>query len=130
MLTVDLWLPRRDLATQMANMRIWLDQHDVETSGFSLANNIASLAFRVRLQAEAFALQFGGSVLPDPEPEEGRNGDLWETLPIVGPPLAWEAVKRRAAARKVVGHRVGRPDRHQPGAEVPAADLNELLSTD
>ena len=81
MLIVDLRLRPHDLAAQMANMRIWLDQHNIEASGFSFANNIACLAFRQELQGEAFALQFGGRVRPIRD--EPGNRELPETTSIV-----------------------------------------------
>jgi hypothetical protein len=36
MFFIDMQLGRGDLAARMCDMRIWLDTHNVETSGFSL----------------------------------------------------------------------------------------------
>jgi hypothetical protein len=79
---VDLRVLPHDLGRQMGDMRIWLDRHNVETLGFFLAKSIARLKFREKLQAEAFALQFGGRVLP--VRDEPGNGKVPETLPIAG----------------------------------------------
>jgi hypothetical protein len=35
MFLVHLQLPLNDLAAHMCDMRIWLDRHNIETSGFS-----------------------------------------------------------------------------------------------
>jgi hypothetical protein len=96
MLFVDLWLPLANLAAQMGSMRIWLDRHGIETSGFSLTDNIARVAFREKLQAEAFALQFGGRVFPIAN--KRGDGELSETLPIAAPLSALAAAV--AAARR------------------------------
>ena len=80
MLIVDLRLRMHDLAAQMADMRIWLDHHSIEASAFSLTNSIACLAFREELQAEAFALQFGGRVRPISD--EPGNREPRESIPI------------------------------------------------
>ena len=59
MFVVDLRLPPDDLVSQMSAIRVWLDGHGFETSGFSYEEGsdcaVARLAFRVRLEAEAFA---------------------------------------------------------------------------
>lgn len=97
MLFVDLWLPPHDLAAQMGYMRTWLDRHRIEASGFSLEDSVARVAFRKKLQADAFALQFGGQVFPIAH--EPGNGGVSETLPIVAP-LPTSAVALAAASRE------------------------------
>ena len=66
MFFVDLRLPPRDLATQMSDMRVWLDRHKVETSGFLVKGAMARLAFRASRHAEAFAARFAGRIIPNP----------------------------------------------------------------
>ena len=97
MLFVDLWIPPDDFAAQMGDMRIWLDRHQIKTSGFSLKDSIARVAFRQKMQAEAFALQFGGRVFPIAD--KPGNGELSETLPIAAP-LPALAVALAAARRE------------------------------
>src|ERR1051325_4644845 len=96
---VDLRILPDDLGRQMGDMRIWLDRHKAETSGFSITKSIARLEFREKLQAEAFALQFGGRVLP--VPDQPGNGKLPETLPIVVAPLLALAERRPANRRQI-----------------------------
>ena len=75
MFVVDLRLPPDDLVSQMSAIRVWLDGHGFETSGFSYEEGsdcaVARLAFRVRLEAEAFAGQFAGRLAPG---RRGRDG--------------------------------------------------------
>jgi hypothetical protein len=53
----------------MGDIRVWLDGHHIETSGFSYREGadcgMARLAFSVKREAEAFAEQFAGRVVPD-----------------------------------------------------------------
>jgi hypothetical protein len=66
MFFVDLRLPPHDLPAQMGDMRIWLDRHEVETSEFLVKGAMARLAFRVKPQAEAFAVRFADRMIPRP----------------------------------------------------------------
>ena len=67
MFTVALQLPPDDLACHMSDIRVWLDGHRVETSGFSYeeGSDCARLVFRVKPEAEAFAGRFAGRLIPD-----------------------------------------------------------------
>lgn len=114
MFFVDLLLPRHDLAEQLGEMRIWLDRHNVETSGFLLKGAVARLAFRVKPQAEAFAVRFAGGVIAAPPirhrrldaaPGPRRPGDDEADTP-------WA----RAAIRAEISRRFGRPERNGSGA--------------
>ena len=53
-----------DLPREMAEMRVWLDQHRFETSGFSCRDAedgvLVSLEFKNAGHAHAFAERFGG----------------------------------------------------------------------
>ena len=67
MLVVEVRLNSLDLASLMAEMRVWLDGHDINTAGFSYREHIdratAGIAFKMRAQAEAFAARFSGRVV-------------------------------------------------------------------
>jgi len=116
---VDLPILPHDLGHQMGDMRIWLDRHKVETSGFSITKSIARLEFREELHAEAFAYQFGGRVLP--VPDQPGNGKLPENLPIVVTPLIASAERRPANRRQISPPRYGRSERHERGARAVEA---------
>ena len=68
MFLVHLQLPPNDLAAQMGDMRIWLDRHNVGTSGFSYREGIgcamACLEFRLKCQADAFSAWFFNRGVP------------------------------------------------------------------
>jgi hypothetical protein len=66
MFFVDLRVPPHDLADQMGDMRIWLDRHKVEASGFRVEGTLARLTFRVEAEAEGFASRFAGRMNADP----------------------------------------------------------------
>jgi|HubBroStandDraft_6_1064221.scaffolds.fasta_scaffold758370_1 hypothetical protein len=66
MFFVDLRVPPHDLADHMGDMRIWLDRHKVEASGFRVEGALARLAFRVKAEAEGFASRFAGRMIADP----------------------------------------------------------------
>ena len=72
MSAVELRLDPRDLSREMGAMRVWLDEHRFETSGFSCreADNsvLVSLEFKNALQAHAFAERFGGQADPSGSP--------------------------------------------------------------
>ena len=61
---VELRLSPSDLPREMGAMRVWLDQHRFEPSGFSCRDVddglVVSLEFKVPDQAVAFAESFGG----------------------------------------------------------------------
>ena len=64
MYAVDIRLRPGDLSGQMSQMRVWLDEHRIETSTFSCHEQsfdvLVSVGFRVAQQAEAFAERFDG----------------------------------------------------------------------
>jgi hypothetical protein len=61
---VELRLSSSELPREMGAMRIWLDQHRFELSGFSCRDVddgvLVSLDFKIAYQAAAFAERFGG----------------------------------------------------------------------
>jgi hypothetical protein len=74
MFFVDTQLVPGDLATRMCDMRTWLDSHNVETSKFSLrGRTMVRMAFRVKREAEAFAVRFAGREIPA-NPPMGPQG--------------------------------------------------------
>ncbi|HTV44830.1 MAG TPA: hypothetical protein VMF05_05900 [Stellaceae bacterium] len=66
MRTVVLPLKAGELSTQMAAMRIWLDQHRFEPSSFVCRDSSAGILVRVDFklvnEADAFARQFRGRI--------------------------------------------------------------------
>jgi len=64
MSAVELRLSPSDLPREMGAMRVWLDQHRFEPSGFSCRDVddgvLVSLEFKIADQAVAFAERFGG----------------------------------------------------------------------
>ena len=64
MSAVELRLSSSDLPREMGAMRLWLDQHRFEPSGFSCRDVddgvLVSLEFKIAHQAVAFAERFGG----------------------------------------------------------------------
>ena len=64
MSAVELRLNPSDLPREMGAMRVWLDQHRFEPSGFSCRDVddgvLVSLEFKIAHQAVAFAERFGG----------------------------------------------------------------------
>ena len=77
MFSIALRLPPDDLARHMSDMRVWLDGHRVETSGFSYEEGsdsaVARLVFSLKPEAEAFAGQFAGRLIPDRWRDSGRD---------------------------------------------------------
>jgi hypothetical protein len=71
MSAVELRLNPSDLPREMGAMRIWLDQHRFEPSGFSCRDVddgvLVSLEFKIACQAVAFAERFGGRADAAPE---------------------------------------------------------------
>ena len=68
MSAVELRLSPADLPREMGAMRVWLDQHRFEPSGFSCRDVddgvLVSLEFKIAHQAIAFAERFGGRADP------------------------------------------------------------------
>ncbi len=66
MRTVVLPLKSSDLSTQMAAMRVWLDERRFEPSSFSCHDSAAGVLVRVDFkaaaEADAFARHFSGTV--------------------------------------------------------------------
>jgi hypothetical protein len=64
MRAVEIRLPQRELSTQMAAMRIWLDEHRFEPLSFACRDSeygvLVCLEFKIAHQAEEFAGRFGG----------------------------------------------------------------------
>ncbi len=64
MRTVILPLKSSELCTQMAAMRVWLDDRRFEPSSFTCLDNSAGVLvhvdFKAEAEAEAFARQFSG----------------------------------------------------------------------
>jgi hypothetical protein len=64
MSAVEIRLDPSDLSREMSAMRVWLDQHRFEPSGFSCRDDddgmLVCLEFKVADQAQAFAHRFGG----------------------------------------------------------------------
>ena len=64
MRAVEIRLPPRELSTQMAAMRIWLDEHRFEPSSFACRDSeyevLVCLEFKIAREAEEFAGRFGG----------------------------------------------------------------------
>jgi hypothetical protein len=71
MSAVELRLSSSDLPREMVAMRVWLDQHRFEPSGFSCRDVddgvLVSLEFKIAHQAVAFAERFGGRADATPE---------------------------------------------------------------
>ena len=71
MSAVELRLSPGDLPREMGAMRVWLDQHRFEPSGFSCRDVddgvLVSLEFKIADQALAFAERFGGRADATPE---------------------------------------------------------------
>jgi hypothetical protein len=88
MFFIDMQLAPGDLAARMCDMRIWLDGHNVETSGFSLkGRTMVRIAFRVKRDAEAFAVRFAGREIPMDPPIRLRGRPA--PMPLkAGPALA------------------------------------------
>jgi hypothetical protein len=64
---VEIPLPADDLSTPMNNMRQWLDQRQVESSGFSskavAGRFVVHIRFKIAEEATAFAKHFAGRML-------------------------------------------------------------------
>jgi hypothetical protein len=91
MFFIDMQLVPGDLAARMCEMRIWLDRHNVETSGFSLEDRTTvRIAFRVKREAEAFAVRFAGREIPTDPPIRlrGRPAPMPFMAVKAGPALA------------------------------------------
>lgn len=80
MRTVILPLKPSELSTQMAAMRVWLDERRVEPSSFSCRDSGAEVVvrvdFKVTNEADAFARHFTGQRLAEAEGAPDRAGVL------------------------------------------------------
>ena len=69
MSAVEIRLSSSDLPREMGAMRVWLDQHRFEPSGFSCHDSdegmLVSLEFKTASHAVAFAERFGGRAEAD-----------------------------------------------------------------
>lgn len=68
MQTAEVKVSDEDLAARLAEMRAWLDSKRFEPSTFIYFHDRATLlvrvSFKIADEAQAFALKFGGSLLP------------------------------------------------------------------
>jgi hypothetical protein len=59
--------PSGELSSAMHNMRLWLDSRRFEPSSFQMRlsgrNRVGLLRFKSRAEAEAFAVEFEGTVI-------------------------------------------------------------------
>jgi len=66
-MSVEVRLNPLDLSSHMTDMRVWLDSHGVDGTGFSYAEHIhgatARVSFNMQAQAEAFAARFSGRIV-------------------------------------------------------------------
>ncbi len=66
MRTVEMHLPPSELSSEMAAMRVWLDERRFEPSGFNCRGQgeamLLRLDFKEGREAEAFAERFGGQL--------------------------------------------------------------------
>jgi hypothetical protein len=80
MSAVELRLSSSDLPREMGAMRLWLDQHRFEPSGFSCRDVddgvLVSLEFKIADQAHAFAERFGGRADPASAPPRATIDDV------------------------------------------------------
>ena len=88
MSAVELRLSPGDLPREMGAMRVWLDQHRFEPSGFSCRDVddgvLVSLEFKIAHQAVAFAERFGGRADATPELTPLTLGVGVSTTSVVG----------------------------------------------
>jgi hypothetical protein len=84
MRAVEIRLPPRELCTQMAAMRTWLDEHRFEPSSFACRDSeygmLVCLEFKIARQAEQFAGRFGGRADGPLAAQlgDGAIGEIWE----------------------------------------------------
>jgi hypothetical protein len=76
MSAVEILLSPADLSREMGAMRVWLDEHRVDVSGFSCSNEEDRVVVRVEFaraqEANAFANRFAnGTAGPLADPAEG-----------------------------------------------------------
>ena len=88
MSAVELCLNPSDLPREMGAMRVWLDQHRFEPSGFSCRDVddgvLVSLEFKIAHQAVAFAERFGGRADATSEPAPFTLGAGVSTTGVIG----------------------------------------------
>ena len=108
MVVVEARLNSLDLPSLMAEMRVWLDDHDIDTAGFSYGEYIdratARIAFRMRVQAAAFAARFSGRVVHS-TPSAVEIGTPLTKVPAlvaIWRPECFRACVRRSQSRKSV----------------------------
>jgi hypothetical protein len=82
MYAVKVSLRSRELSTQMVAMRLWLDEHHVESSKFTCRDSecgmLVCVEFKIAHDAEEFAERFSG----------GRNGSPAAEDSILGTGLS------------------------------------------
>ena len=88
MSAVELRLSSSDLPREMGAMRVWLDQHRFEPSGFSCRDVddgvLVSLEFKIAHQALAFAERFGGRADAAAELTPSTLGAGVSTTSVIG----------------------------------------------
>src|SRR2546421_12526087 len=88
MSAVELRLSSSDLPREMGAMRVWLDQHRFEPSGFSCRDVydwvLVSLEFKIAHQARAFAERFGGRADAAAELTPSTLGAVVSTTSAIG----------------------------------------------
>ena len=76
MRTVEMHLSPSELSSEMAAMRVWLDERRFEPSGFNCRGQgkamLLRLDFKEGREAEAFAERFGGQVSDGVNEAAGR----------------------------------------------------------
>jgi hypothetical protein len=88
--TVEMDLQPSELSAAMAEMRLWLDQHRFEPSGFCCREGgtgvLVRVDFKATGEAEAFAGRFSGRIDGPPVPEGGMRGisPRWSAEGLVG----------------------------------------------
>src|SRR5262245_32826433 len=84
MRAVEICLQPSELSQQMGAMRVWLDEHRVESSSFRCHDNeycmVLSLEFKVARDAEEFAKRFEGRISPLATNRDGAStGQILDT---------------------------------------------------
>jgi hypothetical protein len=83
-------LDENDLARRLTDMRVWLDEHRYEPSTFTYFFLDTGMEIRVTFkfdrEAEAFAQQFGGSLLDTPWATGGDHNGVALPTVALGPP--------------------------------------------
>ncbi len=70
MQTAEVFIPDDNLVDRLTDMRVWLDEHSYRPSSFTYfflhPGMIIRVLFKIEDEAEAFAREFGGSLLDAP----------------------------------------------------------------